>query len=228
MGASSVVDGEGFVRSKGHTVWWGGSGPRIEEFPEGNTGYQVLRTDLDRVLLDLARANGARVGVETTIQGMERDGKVYRLHQATTGNPAPIRARWILDCSGRSGVIARRGFRHQEETASPSPYGARPRRAPARLRHLRIQQFPDVIVARNLHFQEADLLEFEGCRTQKGRLDRLSVNSLCGPAPGVAARPCTSNKSRTTSSICSSRSSPLDYGSRYGCLWLCSKGSHSA
>ena len=115
IGASSVVDGEGFVRSKGHTVWWGGSGPRIEEFPAGNTGYQVLRTDLDRVLLDLARANGARVGAETMIQGVERDGEVYRLDNATMADPAPIRARFILDCSGRSGVIARRGLRHQEE-----------------------------------------------------------------------------------------------------------------
>ena len=121
IGASGVVDGEGFVRSRGHTVWWGSSDPRIEEFPEGDTGYQVLRTDLDRVLLDLARANGARVEAETTIQGVERDGEVYRVDKArpdnatTEGDPAPARARWILDCSGRSGVIARRGFRHQEE-----------------------------------------------------------------------------------------------------------------
>ena len=121
IGASGVVDGEGFVRSRGHTVWWGSSDPRIEEFPEGNTGYQVLRTDLDRVLLDLARANGALVKAETTIQGAERDGEVYRLDRARLDNatteedPAPARARWILDCSGRSGVIAQRGFRYQEE-----------------------------------------------------------------------------------------------------------------
>ncbi len=115
IGASSAVDGAGFVRSTGHTVWWGSSGTRIEEFPAGDTGYQVLRTDLDRVLLDVARANGARVRAETTIQGVEQDGDVYRLDHATSADPAPIRARWVLDCSGRSGVIARRGFRYQEE-----------------------------------------------------------------------------------------------------------------
>jgi flavin-dependent dehydrogenase len=112
------VDGAGFVRSTGHTVWWGDSDPRIEKFPAGETGYQVLRTDLDRVLLDLARANGARVEEETTIQGVERKGDVYRLEDANTGNPAAFGARWVLDCSGRSGVIARRGFRNQEEGPS--------------------------------------------------------------------------------------------------------------
>lgn len=118
IGAASVVDGEGFVRSTGHTVWWGGSGPRIEEFPTGHTGYQVLRTDLDRVLLDLSRSKGARVAAETTVQGVEREGDIWRLDNATTGDAASIRARWILDCSGRSGVIARRGFRKQEEDPS--------------------------------------------------------------------------------------------------------------
>ena len=118
IGASSAVDGAGFVRSTGHTVWWGASDLRVEEFPADNLGYQVLRADLDRVLLDMAGAKGAQVRADTKVQRVERDGELYRIDYATTGDTASIKARWVLDCSGRSGVLARRGFRHQE--AGPS------------------------------------------------------------------------------------------------------------
>ena len=114
IGASKAVDDAGFVRSRGHTVWWGGSGLRVEEFPEGSRGYQVLRTDLDPVLLDLARANGARIEVDTTVIGVKRDGEVHRIEYTKGLDQATITARWILDCSGRSGVVARHGFRRHD------------------------------------------------------------------------------------------------------------------
>jgi len=110
-----VVDDAGFVRSSGHTVWWGDSGRRVEEFPAGDRGYQVLRTELDRVLLDLARVKGAEVRGDTTVNAVEREGDIYRLRYTSGGRPADVSARWVLDCSGRSGVVARRGFRRQEE-----------------------------------------------------------------------------------------------------------------
>ena len=115
IGASSAVDDAGFVRSRGHTVWWGGSGLRVEEFPEGSRGYQVLRTDLDRVLLDLAGSNGAHIEADTTVHGAERDGDVHRIEYTSGLDPSTITARWVLDCSGRSGVVARHGFRRHNE-----------------------------------------------------------------------------------------------------------------
>jgi flavin-dependent dehydrogenase len=45
-------------------------------------------------------------------------GEAYRLDCAATEGEHSIEARWVLDCSGRSGVLARRGFRHQEEGPS--------------------------------------------------------------------------------------------------------------
>lgn len=56
----------------------------VEPFAEDH-GHQVLRSDFDRLLLDLAQAAGARVQVEG----------------------ATRKARFTLDCSGRAGVIAR-------------------------------------------------------------------------------------------------------------------------
>jgi flavin-dependent dehydrogenase len=115
IGALSAVNGAGFVRSTGHSVWWGGSDVRIEDFPKGTRGYQVLRSDLDRLLLGLAKTNGAHIRAETTVQSVEREGDLYRLDCATAEGIVPITARWVFDCSGRSGVIARRGLRNREE-----------------------------------------------------------------------------------------------------------------
>ena len=119
VGALKAMEGAGFVRSTGHTVWWGESEVRVEEFPEGERGFQVRRSDLDGVLLDLARKAGAHVGGHTTVRGVESDGELNRIEcrrgDGTTSDSTEIvRSRWVLDCSGRSGVVAR-NFRRPEE-----------------------------------------------------------------------------------------------------------------
>jgi flavin-dependent dehydrogenase len=85
LGIQHAVEAAGFYRTTGNTVWWGRSARRVELYPEG-AGYQVLRRDFDRLLLTLAQSAGARLQI---------------------GGPAP-QARFVLDCSGRAGVIARR------------------------------------------------------------------------------------------------------------------------
>ena len=84
LGIQDPIEAAGFFRTAGNTVWWGKSGRRVEPYPEGR-GYQVLRRDFDRVLLDLAQSAGARVH----------------------GPGDSPKARFTLDCSGRAGVIAR-------------------------------------------------------------------------------------------------------------------------
>src|SRR5436305_10624603 len=64
LGILDAIDGAGFYRTTGNTVWWGGGERRVEPYPEG-WGYQVPRTQLDAVLLGLARAAGARVRTGT-------------------------------------------------------------------------------------------------------------------------------------------------------------------
>ena len=85
LGIEDAVAAAGFLRTKGNTVWWGGSRRRVEPYPEGN-GYQVPRREFDRLLLGLAQAAGARVLAPSV--------------------PRP-KARFVLDCSGRAGVLAR-------------------------------------------------------------------------------------------------------------------------
>ena len=85
LGIEGAVAAAGFFRTKGNTVWWGESRRRVEAYSEGS-GYQVPRRDFDRLLLGLAESAGARV--------------------LAPGAPRP-KARFALDCSGRTGVLAR-------------------------------------------------------------------------------------------------------------------------
>ena len=122
VGALQAVEAAGFVRSTGHTVWWGQSEGRVEAFPEGETGFQILRSDLDRVLLALVAQAGARVEGDATVRDVELDGDVHRIAYTIGGATAAgstqvVRAGWVLDCSGRSGVVAR-NYRRQTEGRS--------------------------------------------------------------------------------------------------------------
>ena len=89
LGVQEAIERAGFLATTGNTVWWGARGRRVEPYPAG-TGYQVDRGAFDRVLLELARSAGASVRVERAAAG------------------GPFDAGFVLDCSGRAGVLARK------------------------------------------------------------------------------------------------------------------------
>jgi len=90
MGISPVIDAAGFVRSSGHTVWWGGS-ERVEPFADGQLGWQVGTAHLSHVMLGTAESAGARVL------------RAALTLEETLGWPATVR----IDATGRAGVLAR-------------------------------------------------------------------------------------------------------------------------
>ena len=100
IGAGEAMERAGFVRSTGNTVWWGGATPRIETFAGGAQGWQVTSTGLAAVLLEHARDAGVQI---------ERS-------RVDSTNAAAETATFVLDCTGRAGLIARaRGLRHYDE-----------------------------------------------------------------------------------------------------------------
>jgi flavin-dependent dehydrogenase len=99
LGVRGAIDTAGFVRATGNTVWWGAREERVEHFAEGERGWQVDSAVLASLLLDAAERTG--VDIERRRVGPDdcaaRDDSI------------------VLDCTGRSGVVARaRGWREYE------------------------------------------------------------------------------------------------------------------
>ena len=86
IGVSEAIERTGFPRSTGNTVWWGGGDARIELFAGGASGWQVDVDAFADVMLTEAIAAG--VVVEQSTVREQPDG-------------------FVLDCTGRSGVISR-------------------------------------------------------------------------------------------------------------------------
>jgi len=67
--------------------------------------YQVKRADFDKLLLDHAAAAGAEVHEETPVEKVDFAPDAVTLSVKTGGEPRSIRARYVIDCSGRNSVI---------------------------------------------------------------------------------------------------------------------------
>lgn len=85
-----ALDAAGFVRSTGNTVWWGSGDAREEPFLGGRLGWQVDKGRFNATLLSQAAARGVDVQ-----------------HTAATRDFDTAAAVFVLDCTGRSGLVAR-------------------------------------------------------------------------------------------------------------------------
>ncbi len=104
IGVNEAIERAGFIRSTGNTVWWGGADARVESFGDGARGWQLEVERLSQVLLDRAMANGVQAE--------------SRARSSDPFEPAEI----TLDCTGRSGVLARaknvRRYHHGPRTVA--------------------------------------------------------------------------------------------------------------
>ncbi len=106
-----IVDSGSFIRATGNTVRWAGADARIEMFDAGTLGYQVPREAFDALLLAAAAAAGASVRNDTVVLDATRVDERWRVSVTDRAGAHVICSRWLLDCSGRGGVIAARGYR---------------------------------------------------------------------------------------------------------------------
>ena len=98
LGIRGAIDAADFARTTGNTVWWGDADPRVERFAGDQQGWQVTANALEPILQEAARQ--ARVRIR---------------HQRLTHDELPIDSTFVLDCTGRTGLIARaRGWRELE------------------------------------------------------------------------------------------------------------------
>ncbi len=128
LGVAQRIDDAGFFPAGGNLVRWADAPLRRADFAPGTVGHHVVRDAFDALLLALAEGAGAEV---------RRDAKVRRVVRAsaagdgagdppnrveyedTRGAGATLRSRFVLDCSGRSGVIANPELRvHDQSNAT--------------------------------------------------------------------------------------------------------------
>jgi len=117
VGVRSAVDAAGFVRATGNTVWWGTNQPRVESFGAGSLGWQVRRDTFDTLLLAEAEEAGARVVRRAIVRDATRgpdSGGMSIVHYDLRGRQRSLMARWVLDCTGRAGLLARRAWRRAD------------------------------------------------------------------------------------------------------------------
>lgn len=107
LGVRAAVDRAGFVRGGGNTVWWGGAPMRVEPFAGGRLGYQVLRERLEHVLGTAAEEAGAICWRPAAARTVQREDAQFRVEVTLPDGERTLRTGWVLDCSGRAGVMAR-------------------------------------------------------------------------------------------------------------------------
>ena len=108
LGLTGAVEQAGFMRSRGNTVWWGKDPERVEPFPADAEGWQVERSHFDEVLLRAAEGAGAQVQRDAVVFSVETGDGGTDIRWRTRGTEHSTRARWVLDCTGRAGGLARR------------------------------------------------------------------------------------------------------------------------
>ena len=112
----SPLDTSGALRAMGNTVRWGNEPERVERFAAGLHGYQVDRASFDAFLAREAAGAGADVRLGVNVVRVSRDRPATVTYEQD-GETRTLRADWILDCSGRTGVTARDGWRVADDAA---------------------------------------------------------------------------------------------------------------
>ncbi len=89
-------------------MWWGRRDGRVETFDGGRKGWQIFRPEFDRWLLQLARQRGVEIRNGARVRHVDATGPQHpRVTVEHCGERTTLSAAWILDCSGRAGVLAR-------------------------------------------------------------------------------------------------------------------------
>src|SRR6266403_4717340 len=103
----------GFLKKFGGEIFGACSEPGTKfYFKDGfrsqtDHAYQVTRSDFDKLLLDHARESGAEVHEEVAVDRVEFLNEHVDLAMRRNGSVENVRARYLIDASGRASVLGR-------------------------------------------------------------------------------------------------------------------------
>ncbi len=118
MGARDVVERHGFVRKTGAFYGWGGQEWSLGFDEPGRPAaysFQVLRSEFDELLLRHAQGQGAGVREGTTVRRVEfEQGRPVAVDwTGPDGREGRTSFQYLIDASGRAGVLGARQLRHR-------------------------------------------------------------------------------------------------------------------
>jgi len=109
-----AIEQAGFLRMAGHTVCWGSARARTGYYSADRSrlGFQVWRETFDALLLEHA-GQQPRLEIRLGV-GVKRVTLGRRAVAVEAAGHAPVRARFFVDATGRSGIVARRNLRRRD------------------------------------------------------------------------------------------------------------------
>jgi flavin-dependent dehydrogenase len=110
LGQLAGVEDAGFHPNNGNVAQWAGQ-PRVTRTTDA--GFHVSRASFDRLLRSGAAAAGARI-LDAVVRGVEIGDPSRVTYAERQGSGGCLHARYVLDASGRAGVVARRGWRRAD------------------------------------------------------------------------------------------------------------------
>jgi flavin-dependent dehydrogenase len=107
LGQLNDVEAAGFHSNDGNVARWANSS-HVTKTPDN--GFHVSRGAFDELLRRGARAGGARI-VDGVVRRVDERDPIGVTYETGSGRTVTCHARYVVDCSGRAGVIARQGLR---------------------------------------------------------------------------------------------------------------------
>ena len=148
LGFLDAVREAGLHPNRGNTAWWSGGEARVEAFPEDRIGVHTDRARLERTLRSAADRAGAHdLGPLTARGATEIDGG-WRIRCTDEGGEEHVlHAAWVVDATGRHGLLARREGRVPDRATTTVALVRRYRReggwSDAYRGHTLVESYPD-------------------------------------------------------------------------------------
>ncbi|MBM4183955.1 MAG: NAD(P)/FAD-dependent oxidoreductase [Gemmatimonadetes bacterium] len=105
--------------NRGNVVWWSGEEARSETFPDGQLGFHTDRASLEAVLLGTAERAGVSVLDHATARSAAETPEGWRVVCEREGGPSlEVWGDWVVDATGRHGLVARTEGRRPDRGTS--------------------------------------------------------------------------------------------------------------
>ncbi len=108
LGFSEAIRAAGHPANRGNTVWWARREARREVFSAERIGVHAERGRLERSLRPAVEARGATLFEGVRARSAERSAGGWTVFcEPARGTPFELRASWLVDATGRHGLMAR-------------------------------------------------------------------------------------------------------------------------